>query len=117
LDAIPPGASSKPNYAVENSELIVAGTNVQARLILLAPGQIIPWHYHSEITDHYFVLRGALKIETMNPKFTRTLVVGERHQLTPGTAHSLSNRISVDCQFLLLQGVGRYDWIKVESEA
>ncbi len=30
----------------------------------LAPDQTIPWHYHSEITDHYFVLTGALTIET-----------------------------------------------------
>jgi quercetin dioxygenase-like cupin family protein len=105
----------KPNY-VTRSEVIVSGQDVQARVMTLAPEQIIPWHYHSAITDHYFVLNGTLTIETRDPDTTYTLGVGERHQLTPRTAHLLSNRGSVDCQFLLLQGVGRYDWIKAEAK-
>jgi quercetin dioxygenase-like cupin family protein len=106
----------KSNYAVIRSEVIASGQDVQARVMTLAPEQIIPWHYHSEIVDYYFVLNGTLTIETRDPDTTYTLAVGERHQLTPRTAHLLSNRGLVDCQFLLLQGVRRYDWIKAEAK-
>jgi hypothetical protein len=46
-----------PNYQVKNVEPIVISDNVQARVFSLAQGDIIPWHYHSESTDHYFVLQ------------------------------------------------------------
>ena len=105
-------ATRTSHYSAKGSELVMSGSDVRARVMTLAPEQSIPWHYHSEVTDHYFVLKGALTIETQNPDVTQTLAVGERHQLDPGTRHLLSNRGSADCQFLLLQGVGRYDWIK-----
>jgi hypothetical protein len=47
-------APRNPNYTVKKVECAVAGTDVQARIFTLAPGEAIPWHYHSETTDHYF---------------------------------------------------------------
>jgi quercetin dioxygenase-like cupin family protein len=108
-------ATAKPKYTVKNCELLVAGANVQARLFTLAPGESIPWHYHSEITDHYFVLRGALTIVTRCPASECVFEIGDRHHLDPGMAHFLANRGATDCQFLLLQGVGKYDWIKADG--
>ena len=108
-------ASGKPSYTVKDVELVMAGAQVQARVFTLAPGDSIPWHYHSEITDHYFVLRGTLIIKTRDPDREHELEIGDRHQIVPGTAHLLSNRGATDCQFLLLQGVGKYDWFKAEG--
>jgi len=109
------GAASKiPNYAVKKVELVMAGADVQARVLTLAAGDSIPWHYHSETTDHYFVLRGRLTIATRNPDREHELGIGDRHQITPGTAHLLSNQGTADAQFLLLQGIGKYDWIKAQ---
>jgi quercetin dioxygenase-like cupin family protein len=106
--------STKPNYTVKNIEPVVAGTDVQARVFTLAPGESIPWHRHSESTDHYFVLRGTLSIDTRKPDDAQTLNVGGRYKITPGTAHLISNRGAADCAFLLVQGVGKYDFIKSE---
>jgi quercetin dioxygenase-like cupin family protein len=111
----PDGAPKKPSYNVKKIEAIAIGTDVQARLFTLAPADVIPWHQHSESTDHYFVLRGALTIETRHPDARRELKIGERHQITPGTTHLISNRGAQDCEFLLVQGVGKYDWIKAEG--
>jgi quercetin dioxygenase-like cupin family protein len=102
----------KPSYTVKNVETVIVGKDVQARIFTLAAGEVIPWHSHSETTDHYFVLSGTLTIETRAPDTKRTLGVGERYQITAGNAHAISNRGVADCRFLLLQGVGRYDWIK-----
>jgi quercetin dioxygenase-like cupin family protein len=106
---------SKANYTVKSVETVVAGTDVQARVFTLAPGEVIAWHSHSEITDHYFVLSGRLTIERRTPDDRRTLAIGERYQITAGNAHALSNREEAeDCRFLLLQGIGRYDWIRAD---
>jgi hypothetical protein len=39
---------------------------------------------------------------------------GAGHQLWPGTPHQISNRAKADCRFVLVQGVGTFDWVKVE---
>jgi quercetin dioxygenase-like cupin family protein len=105
----------KQNYTIKGSELILTGKNVQARVITLAPKESIPWHYHSETTDHYFVLSGTLDLNERNRDCQLSLNVGERHRLPAGVAHFLINNGVRDCQFLLLQGIGKYDWIKADS--
>ena len=107
--------SKKPNYSVKNIEPVVIGTDVQARIFTLAPGEFIPWHRHSESTDHYFVLHGTLTINTRKPDNEHILEIGGRYKITPDTEHLISNREATDCRFLLIQGVGKYDFIKSES--
>jgi len=102
----------KPDYTVKKVEAVAVGTDVRARLYTLAPGEVIPWHAHSNVTDHFFVLDGALTVETRGGGGDRALAVGERCAVTPGNAHQTSNRGATDCRFLLIQGVGKYDFIK-----
>jgi hypothetical protein len=40
--------------------------------------------------------------------------VGERFKILPGTAHRISNESTSECQFLLVQGIGRYDWRRAD---
>jgi quercetin dioxygenase-like cupin family protein len=102
------------NYQVKSVEPVVVGTDIQVRVFTLADGDVIPWHYHSESTDHYFVLRGQLTIETRSPDHRHRLSIGERFKISPGTAHRISNESTSECQFLLVQGVGRYDWHRAD---
>lgn len=101
------------NYRVKSIEPIMTGSDVQARLFTLAPGEAIPWHLHRASADHYFVLEGELTVGTREPEDARTLRVGRDYRIAPGTAHLITNRSTADCRFLLLQGVGKYDWVKV----
>ena len=55
-----------PPYRVKRVETVVKGSDVQARMFTLAAGESIPWHFHRESTDHYFVLEGILTISTVN---------------------------------------------------
>jgi quercetin dioxygenase-like cupin family protein len=103
-----------PDYRVKNVEPVAVGADVQVRVFTLADGEAIPWHYHSESTDHYFVLRGKLTIETRSPQRRQQLDIGERYKILPGTAHRISNESAAECQFLLVQGVGKYDWQKAD---
>ena len=104
--------SRKANYIVKGVETVVAGRDIQARIFTLAPGDIIPWHSHSEITDYFFVLSGRLIVETRAPDDHHALGPGDRYQVAAGTPHQTANRDASDCRFLIIQGVGKYDWIK-----
>ena len=61
----------------------------------------------------YFVLEGTLSIETRAPADRRELAVGGTYHIAPKTAHLISNRSEADTRFLLVQGVGPYDFLKV----
>lgn len=103
------------NYSVKRVKLVLKGSDVQARIFTLAPGDRIPWHYHRQSRDHFFVLEGILSVTTRNlGEKTQTIETGGAHSVAPGTAHLIANKGSVDCRFLLLQGVGPYDWIKAD---
>lgn len=100
-------------YTVKSIEPVALGSDVQARLFTLAPGETIPWHFHSAVTDWYFVLEGRLSIETRAPADRQLLTVGSKYSIAPKTAHLVANRSDDDTRFLLVQGVGSYDFLKV----
>jgi quercetin dioxygenase-like cupin family protein len=104
------------DYRIKAIETVMVGRDMQARLFTLAPGETIPWHFHSAVTDWYFVLEGTLSIETRAPPDRRLLPTGASHQIPPKTAHLISNPSAADTRFLLLQGVGAYDFLRVEGE-
>lgn len=104
-------------YTVKSIEKVAIGGDVQARVFTLAPCEEIPWHFHSVVTDWYFVLEGALSIETRAPADRRLLRVGERFSIAPKTAHLISNRSDGDTRFLLVQGVGAYDFVRVGGQS
>src|SRR3954471_13828994 len=106
-------AMTGPTYTVKNIETIAEGSDMRARLYTLAPGDVIPWHYHTAVSDWYFCLLGFLRVEPRAPRGDERLSAGARYQIPPKTAHGISNGGDGDCQFLLLQGVGAYDFNKV----
>ena len=105
--------SDIPDHTVKAVEPVAIGSDVQARIFTLAPGEAIPWHFHSAITDTYFVLEGVLSIETRAPGARLEVPVGGSYRIPPKTAHLIANRGTGDTRFLLVQGVGPYDFRKV----
>ncbi len=98
------------NYSVKNVETVAAGKDLRVRLFTLAPGEVIPWHFHTAIADDFFVLDGELTVETRTPDDYRVLTVGERYRVNAEHPHQTSNRGAKDCRFLIVQGVGKYDF-------
>ena len=107
-----PVVAATSNYRVKRIEPIMTGSDVQARLFTLAPGDTIPWHFHRAAADHYFILEGTLTVVTRDPEEARTIGIGSDYRIVAPTAHLITNRSTADCRFLLLQGVGKYDWVK-----
>jgi len=110
-------AQGSTGYIVKSIEPVAIGSDVQVRLFTLAPGEEIPWHFHSAVTDWFFVLEGALSIETRAPADRQILAVGARYRIAPKTAHLVSNRSDTDTRFVLVQGVGAHDFLRVGGQA
>ena len=99
-------------YLVNKVSVIAKGTDVLVREYVLNPGESIPWHHHTQVTDHYYSLEGKVSIETRIPDALHELTSGESTTVVAPTAHRVSNPFDKPCRFLLIQGVGKYDWVK-----
>ena len=115
MNAKPRVAAKQSNYQVKRVEPVMVGRDMQARLFTLAPRDVIPWHQHSECADCYFVLEGALTIMTRKLKRDKIIRAGASYRISARTPHRISNRSDADCRFLLLQGIGKRDWIRSKN--
>ena len=61
----------------------------------LSPTQTVPWHFHTSISDTFYVLEGQMRLFLQNPK--QDVLV--------------TNAGSTSLSFLILQGVGEYDYV------
>jgi quercetin dioxygenase-like cupin family protein len=105
--------ATPPAYSVDAIETVAATADMQARRFTLAEGKDIPWHYHSTVTDWYFCLEGTLQVETRAPRNKFVMSPGGTCEVPPKTAHHVANGGAGPCRFLLLQGVGAYDFVPV----
>ena len=101
-------------YQVKQISVIAKGADVLVREYVLGPGEFIPWHHHTQVTDNCYSLEGVVLIETRAPAMRRELNPGESATVTPPTAHRVSNSTGKPCRFLLIQGVGKYDFVNEE---
>lgn len=101
-------------YRVRHIHVVAKGADVLVREYTLDPGERIPWHRHSAVSDHYYGLEGMVVIETREPAARRVLTCGQSATVEPPTVHQVSNPASAPCRFLLVQGVGRYDFVPAD---
>jgi quercetin dioxygenase-like cupin family protein len=101
-------------YKVRRIHVVARGADVLVREYTLDPGEAIPWHRHSEVSDHYYGLEGKVVVETRDPLAHQEVDVGQFATVTPLTIHRVSNRDTQPCRFLLVQGVGKYDFVRTE---
>jgi quercetin dioxygenase-like cupin family protein len=80
--------------------------------IRLSPTQRVPWHHHSNIQDTFYVLGGRIRISLQDPDEQVELSVGESWgPARAGRRHLVTNVGPSSASFLVLQGMGDYDFI------
>src|SRR3954468_12423363 len=57
----------------------------------LSPSQTVPWHYHSSISDTFYVLEGEMRLFLQNPKQDVRLGVGDSFVAAAGRPHLVTN--------------------------
>jgi quercetin dioxygenase-like cupin family protein len=73
--------------------------------------QQVPWHSHTNIQDTFYVLEGRLRLFLRDPKEEVRLAPGETYSVRPGRAHLVTNAGESSATFLVLQGIGEYDYV------
>jgi quercetin dioxygenase-like cupin family protein len=101
------------NYEVAGREIVADGADLRVQVLTLAAGQCVPWHYHSAITDSFACLEGPMVVETRAPRNSYRLEPGQRCAVPPKTAHYVHGEDGGPCKFLVIQGVGVYDFVPV----
>ncbi|HCR12772.1 cupin domain-containing protein [Solidesulfovibrio sp.] len=105
------GKDAAPPYAIAAKELLLDTPAARATLMTLAPGQRIPPHRHTHVTDHTFCLSGAAVVTLHNPEETLALGPGDASRVPPGRVHEVANAGETPARLLLLQGPGAYDFL------
>ena len=79
----------------------------------ISPKQMIPWHYHSDVQDTFYVINGTIRIFTREPQEEVCLTVGQTYAVRPGRPHLVTNAGDTSAVFLILQGMGEHDFVAI----
>ena len=91
-------------------EVLIQTDNVSVRVLELEAGEALPWHHHSEVTDYVFALDGEIEVQLRSPDENVALAPGGRCQVATGRVHRVVNLCERKTKYLLIQGVGKYDF-------
>jgi len=100
---------------MKETEIILKTDSVRVRIMSLEPREVAGWHYHTEVTDDIFCLTGTIIVRIKEPKEEYRLGPGQRCQIHTGRIHQLENLDDTEANYLLVQGLGRYDFNVVET--
>ena len=98
-------------YEVERRARHAERPGFRINELQISPTQKVPWHYHTNVQDTFYVLEGSIRVFMREPKADVTLTRGETYTLQPGRPHLVVNAGDTSATFLILQGIGEYDFV------
>jgi mannose-6-phosphate isomerase-like protein (cupin superfamily) len=98
-------------YEVERRERHAERPGFRINELQISPTQQVPWHYHSHIRDTFYVIEGQLRIFLRDPAGEVRLYPGDSYAVAAGRPHLVTNCGDCSATFLVLQGVGDYDYV------
>ena len=101
----------RPLYEVERRAEHAARPGFRITELQLSPKQKVPWHSHTNVADTFYVLEGALRIFLQEPKEEVRLAPGDSYRVPAKRPHLVTNGGSTSVTFLVLQGIGEYDFV------
>jgi len=109
------------NYKVSSRKWVAKGTDLFVKEFTLENGEEVPWHTHSNVFDIFYCIGGRLTIEHMDNKGGTKLdpiqlSVGDSAKIDVGSPHRPFNPGPEACRFLIIQGVGAYDFLPFKPD-
>jgi mannose-6-phosphate isomerase-like protein (cupin superfamily) len=98
-------------YEFERREYHAARPGFRITELQISPKQKVPWHYHNNVHDTFYVLSGSIRIFLQDPKEDVRLTSGQTFTVPPGRPHLVTNPGEASAVFFVLQGTGEYDFI------
>ena len=77
----------------------------------ISPTQTVPWHFHNNVQDTFYVIAGRIQIFRREPNENIALGPGEVFSVAAGRPHFVKNDGETSATFLILQGGGEYDYV------
>jgi quercetin dioxygenase-like cupin family protein len=108
---VEPTKDASPLYEVERRALHLERPGFRINELRISPSQGVPWHYHSHVRDTFYVLEGRLRIFLREPEEEVCLDPGDAFSVEPRRPHLVTNSGDGSTTFLVLQGVGEYDFV------
>ena len=102
-------------YEVERRAEHAARPGFRITELQLSATQRVPWHYHNNVADTFYVLEGELRIFLQQPKEEVRLSPGQTFTAAARRPHLVTNAGSQSVTFLVLQGIGQYDYVPIGS--
>ena len=95
----------------KQEEFLIQTDTVRVRVMELQPGEATGWHFHREVTDHMVCLTGVVEVRLQQDAAVQVLFPGQRCTVAVLQVHQVANAsASETASYLLIQGVGRYDF-------
>lgn len=108
MDAVKDGTHL---YEVERRAVHAARPGFRISELQISKTQKVPWHFHSNVQDTFYVLNGNLTLYLREPKEEVKLGPGETYSVKPRRPHLVTNGGDTSATFLVLQGIGEYDFV------
>jgi quercetin dioxygenase-like cupin family protein len=106
--------TTEPPAADGRARIVAQTPGLRVVEYVLQSGDALPWHHHTEVTDRFYCLEGLIDVELRTPAQQMLLHPGETCVVSPGIVHRSGNAAAGVSRYLLVQGVGRYDFVTVD---
>ena len=103
-------------YEVERRARHAVRPGFRITELQISPTQEVPWHYHTNVQDTFYVLSGAIRILLSNPPEEVRLMPGQTYSVPPKRPHLVKNACDFSAVFFVLQGIGEYDFSPATEE-
>ena len=104
-------------YEVERRQTHAERPGFRINELQISPSQKVPWHCHSKVRDTFYVIEGNIRIFLRDPKEEVRLGPGDSYAVAPKRPHLVTNGGNASATFLVLQGIGEYDFVPIVSPA
>src|SRR5688572_33138264 len=98
-------------YEVERRAEHAARPGFRITELQISRKQKVPWHYHSNVQDTFYVLKGNLRIFLREPKEEVRLAAGETLTVKARRPLLVTNGGDESATFLVLEGMGEDDCV------
>jgi len=98
-------------YEVERRNEHATRPGFRITELQISPTQKVPWHLHSNVQDTFYVISGRLRIFLREPKEDIRLGPGDTYSVKARRPHLVTNGGDGSATFLVLQGIGEYDYV------
>jgi mannose-6-phosphate isomerase-like protein (cupin superfamily) len=98
-------------YEVERRAYHAARPGFRITELTISATQQVPWHCHTRVHDTFYVLEGHVRLFLRDPKEEVRLDPGQTYAVRPGRPHLVVNGGAGSATFLVLQGIGEYDFV------